>query len=56
MELLALFEVETDDIASVIAELNRRVNTPEMPIADAFSFEGFHFEVFADPGRSGGVH
>jgi len=40
----------------VIAELNRRVNTPEMPIADAFSFEGFHFEVFADPGRSGGVH
>jgi hypothetical protein len=46
---LTLFEVETDDLASVLADLNRRLNTPEMPISDAFNFEGFHFEVFAEP-------
>jgi hypothetical protein len=46
---LALFEVETDDLPSVLADLNRRLNTPEMPISNAFSLEDFHFEVFAEP-------
>ena len=50
---LALFEAETDDLASVIAALNTRVNTPEMPVSDAFSFEGMHFEIFAEQGGAG---
>lgn len=46
---LALFELETDDLNAVLVELEQRLNTSRMPISDAFSFDGFHIEVFASP-------
>ncbi|HXZ68924.1 MAG TPA: hypothetical protein VEH07_10070 [Alphaproteobacteria bacterium] len=35
-QYLAIYEIETDDMAGVHAEVQRRTGTPLMPISDAF--------------------
>lgn len=47
-DYMAMFDIDTDNIDSVLAELSKRMNTSDMPISDAFSFDGFHIEVFAE--------
>lgn len=45
---MAVFELLTDNVGCILAELNSRLNTPEMPISSAFSFKNFHIQVFEE--------
>lgn len=48
---IAMFELRTENVGCLLAELNSRLNTSEMPVSDAFSFENFHIQVFEVPVR-----
>jgi len=54
-DYMALLEADTEDLGALIAELDRRVNTPEMPVSEAFSFEGMHFEIFGELSSEAGA-
>lgn len=45
---MAVFELLTDNVGCILAELNSRLNTPQMPISSAFSFQNFHIQVFEE--------
>lgn len=40
---MALYDIETDDIAAVLAELDRRLGTDDMPATDAMADERMPF-------------
>jgi hypothetical protein len=43
---LAIYEIETDDIGGVMAEMNRRAEAGEMPLSDALDLESAKMWVF----------
>lgn len=47
-DYLALYEIETDDLAATLADLQARSGGPLMPISEAIDMEGCFATVYAE--------